>query len=82
METTEQSTQAVTPHEVAILNEARRILNVIADRARNGGDTTNRGIVYYAADRAESSVFQLLNVASSYGGAHLTAAQLHMDCRA
>jgi hypothetical protein len=63
--------KVITPAEVAVLNAARRTLQVIAER--NHG-TTAHG----TANVAENAVFSVLNHCNSYLAADLSYVDLHM----
>jgi len=63
--------EVITPAEVAVLNAARRTLQVIA--SRNHG-TTAHG----TANVAEHAVFSVLNHCNSYLAADLSHVDLHM----
>ncbi len=69
----------IEPNEIDLLNEARRALSVIANRARMDYDSQASGMIYGLAERNEHELFILLNYFQNYAHGAIRDDQVVLD---
>jgi hypothetical protein len=67
----------ITAEQVATINEARTVLEAIAENAHMEHESQASGMIFARASAAANDLFLLLVWSSTYGHAELSKAQLH-----